>query len=334
MEEKKNLIVKKANRLNQTLMVGSDTYGEIIHQECSFSEYRFWLLCLALAQRRETNSLTVTFDELAQLLALKRDDPRTIVSSLSKCIEMKVIIPESKTKLRISAVFTDFAIDLNAKTIEVSLNPTIVKAQSELNHGYTMIMLDAVNNCNRSLSAVRLYELCKQYVNQGRLVVTDVPQFLQRLGCKDLKEWRMRRMDQWVKTVNEGTDLHISYTTETEKRHVRSITFYIKKSNSPPKKNTDNFFRSMVASEMFVSLTDQKISLRECTSIAAVAFEVYPFEEDENGFDRNRDARDMRINRNIALLKFNLSQGKEINNPVAWLKAAILSDYASQTSAI
>lgn len=333
MEEKKNLIVKKANRLNQTLMVGSDTYGEIIHQECSFSEYRFWLLCLALAQRRETNSLTVTFDELAQLLSLKRDDPRTIVSSLSKCIEMKVIIPESKTKLRISAVFTDFAIDLDSKTIEVSLNPTIVKAQNEINHGYTLIKLDAVNNCNRSLYAVRLYELCKQHANQGKMVVTDIPQFLQRVGYQ-IPRWRTRRLEDWVQIINHGTDLHVSYTAETEKRHVRSITFYIKKSNSPPKKNTDNFFRSMVASEMFVSLTDQKISLRECTSIAAVAFEVYPFEEDENGFDRNRDARDMRINRNIALLKVNLSQGKEINNPVAWLKAAILSDYASQTSAI
>lgn len=346
--------IKKSNRLNSALMYG-DRNDASYPLACTYDGYRIWLIAAALYQKTANPVFRISFDEYAKLIGVERPRVETIRKSLSTIISSNFLIPdtESMSSYIIVNLFSNFNVNEKERCITGKLNQDYLEMLDKKMSGrFTMISLQSVNNCKRSLCTARLYELCKQNAYKGKLSYDNILLFHAAVGY-DKQDFEIRILDKWVSIINSGTDISISYTvTRGEKNKIKSLEFTIAANNAnlhtennetgneagSIKENSSellSFDKKMLLADIVDECLCREISLapKDAEEIMETAYEVIPPKIVQNvtgeSFDANRDKRTWRIISNIKYLAQKLQEGKKIARPKSWIKAAIQNDYAN-----
>ena len=343
------VFIKKSNRLNNALMYANQS-NTAYPISCSYDGYRLWLIAAALFQKTGNPEFTITFDEYAKTIGIARPRVENICNSLNLILSCRLLVSseEKPTALTIINLFCRFTIDTGEKCITGKLNQECLEMlDNKIAERFTMISLQSVNNCKRSLCATRLYELCKQNAYKGKLRYENIQLFLAAVGY-DKQDFEIRILDKWVSIVNSGTDVFISYAiTRGEKNRIKGVEFTISANSTKPMPETNEadekgrggatvaFDKKMLLSDLLGECRSKGITLeqKDAEEIIETAYEVIPEKLIPNVtgelFDANREKRSWRILSNIKYLAQTIQAGKRITSTTAWIKAAIQKDFAN-----
>ncbi len=341
--------IKKSNRLNSALLYGEHN-NMSIPLVCTYDGYRMWLMAAALYQKTGSPEFTITFDDYAKHIGIVRPRVENIRNSLKLLIHTNFLIPSSEKSKSYTIInlFSSFFINEGERYITGKLNQDYLEMLDKKMAGqFTMISLQSINNCKRSLCASRLYEICKQNAYKGNLYYKDIRILLGEVGY-DKPNFEVRILDKWVEIVNNGTDISISYTvTRGEKNRIKAIEFTIAANSAKllsehnkaegEDENSEllSFDKKILLSDIVNECMQQDIHLspKDAAEIADRAYEVIPPKLVQNVtgecYDANRSKRTWRILSNIKYLAQTIKAGKPVKNTKSWLKAAIKEDYAN-----
>ena len=341
--------IKKSNRLNSALMY-ADQNNIVYPISCSYDGYRLWLIAAALFQKTGNPEFVITFDDYAKMIGIVRPRVENIRNSLSFILSSQLLVPlaEKPKALTIINLFCRFTIDAGERCITGKLNQDCLEmVDNKIAERFTMISLQSINNCKRSLCATRLYELCKQNAYKGKLRYESIQLFLATVGY-DKQNFEIRILDKWVSIINNGTDIFLSYAiTRGEKNRIKAVEFTISSNSSKLMAETDEvddkeniketvaFDKKMLISDLLRECQSKGIALekKSAEEIIETAYEVVPpkFIPNVTGelFDANREKRSWRIFSNMQYLAQTIQAGKKITSITAWIKAAIQKDYAN-----
>ncbi len=227
--QQQQMIVKKANLLNMSKLYGEHE-STVYPLLCTYDAYRMWLIAVALYQQTGSPEFEISFNDYAEMIGIVKPRTENIRNSLHGILHADILIPKTaeKKSYKMLLLFASFEIDEERRCIIGTLNQVYLEMLNKnLSGQFTLITLESINNCKRSLCAARLYELCKQHKYKGYLSYNNIRVFLAEVGYNG-DAFETRVLNKWIDIVNNGTDIHIACTlTRGASRKITSLRFTI-----------------------------------------------------------------------------------------------------------
>lgn len=228
-----------AKPVDQHLVVKSNALIQASYK-LSLNEQRLILLAVAgLNSKRpgyrpgfnQVDGIKITAAEFAEAWKLSPKDAYTALRDATNEIYERSIVEVKGKRVTKDRWVSRVAYHDGEGWAELSFSPHIVPHLTSLGRDFTEYRLGQVANL-RSTYAVRLFEWCIQFVDNGWLVVS-VDDLVQRLGVAYSRYTDIRRkvIDPAVSELQAKSNLDIKWEPVKEGRTVKAIRFTFKEQN-------------------------------------------------------------------------------------------------------
>lgn len=219
--------------VDQHLVVKSNDLIQASYK-LSLNEQRLILLAVAgLNSKRpgwrpgfnQVDGIKITAVEFAEAWKLSLKDAYTALRDATNELYERSIVEVKGKRVTKDRWVSSVAYHDGEGWAELSFSPHIVPHLTSLGRNFTEYRLGQVANL-RSTYAVRLFEWCVQFIDNGWLVVS-VDDLVQRLGVGYTRYTDLRRkvIDPAVSELQAKSNLDISWEPIKEGRTVKSIRF-------------------------------------------------------------------------------------------------------------
>ncbi len=129
----------------------------------------------------------------------------------------------------------------------------VVPLITRLESHFTSYQIDKVANLS-STYAIRLYELCVAWRDQGFTQRYQIDDLRQKLGVepekyKEMYNLKIRVIDLAIKQINEHTDITVKYEQHKTGRTITAMSFVFKQKKTP----------EPIANDSFIKMTDSQV---------------------------------------------------------------------------
>lgn len=285
------------------------------------------LMCWLASQVKRTDEdfkeHELSIKDFSALVGIKGDHLYKALDTITHKLMQKIITIRSLSKKGFTKVALLGGVKYyeGAGTVKLSFHPYLRPYMLQLQERFTQISLGEIIGL-RSVHAIRIYELLKQYESIG---TRDIPLSDLR-ECCGIKESQYRKFNNFKKDVlvrakreiDGKTDLSIEYEEIKQSRKIVSIRFFIKKNQKPVKTE-------------FEKLQEEKTQIiqKEMRSANALIEEIT-----EYGFSRitakkllNQHPEEV-IRNAIKAVNVQIER-KNVKNPKAMLKVALQERWKS-----
>jgi len=228
------MIEKKNSRENQVIV--QHNYLIEARYNLSLQEKRlmYWLASQSKADDENFKEHELPIREFAKLVDVRGDHLYKELKLITHKLMNKILTIQSLTDRSFSKVhmLSGTKYDDKSGIIKLSFHPYLKPYMLQLKDRFTKINLGDILGL-KSVHAVRIYELLKQYESVGTREIT----LSELRECCGLEETQYKKfngikrdiLERAKKEINEKTDIFISYEEEKRARKITSIRFSIKK---------------------------------------------------------------------------------------------------------
>ena len=141
----------------------------------------------------------------------------------------------------------------------------VVPLITRLENHFTSYEIDKVANLT-SIYAIRLYELCVAWREQGFTQRYKIDDLRQKLGVepeqyKEMHNFKARVINLAIKQINKHTDITVKYEQHKTGRTITAMSFTFKQKKAPEQLATaTNKNRDNATPDLFHNMTDDQIS--------------------------------------------------------------------------
>lgn len=228
-----------ASTVDQHLVVKSNSLIQASYK-LSLNEQRLILLAVAgLNSKRpshrpgfnQVDGIRITAEEFREAWNLSSKDAYTALKDATNELYERSIVEIKGKRVTKDRWVSRVAYHDGEGWAELSFSPHITPHLTSLGKNFTEYRLGQVANL-RSTYAVRLFEWCIQFVDNGWLVIS-LDDLTQRLGVAYTRYVDVRRkvIEPAVKELQAKSNLDITWEPVKEGRAVKSIRFTFKEQN-------------------------------------------------------------------------------------------------------
>lgn len=203
------------------------------HSQMSINELRFFCLYLSKINPKEPQKRTVEIKvkDFEKMFGVKLNTT-AFSETMDKILQRIMLInDEANNRYKKIMLYSNFAWkkDFEDGIIEITANSDIMPFLWNLTGNYTSYRLSNISKLN-SVSKIRLYEILCQYKNLKDFTIPlEELQDLMMVDYSEFRDFKKYALVPAVESINENTDLNVSYEKILRKRKVHSIKFMIEK---------------------------------------------------------------------------------------------------------
>lgn len=238
--------MKKKEIRNNEIIV---QHNHLIEAKYRLSLQEKRLMCWLASQVKQTDEdfkeHNISIKEFAELIEVKGDHLYKTLDEISHKLMQKIITIKSFEKKG----FTKAALLGGVKyfegqgTIKLSFHPYLKPYMLQLKNKFTQISMGDILGL-KSIHAIRIYELLKQYENLGqrKIVLNELKSFcgLEEKHYKRFSDFKKDVLERSKKEINSKTDILIDYEEIKTSRKITSINFIIKTNSKKYESDSSN----------------------------------------------------------------------------------------------